>query len=218
MSRSDSFATAAVLLSIVTVSAWAQSPRPRQGDLKVGDAAPDFTVKDVQGKQSVKLSDLKGKPVVLIFGSCTCPPFLSSVAQIEKLYESYKDKAHVFLIYTREAHPVGGPRRPPAQFQISDPKTLEERQKVAEKFAGAVKLSVPVLVDSIDDQVEHAYTGWPDRIYILDRDGKIVHKGETGPRGFQPSIKEAPSILDKLLEGDAGVGNQNKARKTNKAA
>jgi cytochrome oxidase Cu insertion factor (SCO1/SenC/PrrC family) len=88
MSRSDSFATAAVLLSIVTVSAWAQSSRPRQGDLKIGDAAPDFTVKDVQGKQSVKLSDLKGKPVVLIFGSCTCPPFLSSVAQIENLYES----------------------------------------------------------------------------------------------------------------------------------
>ena len=44
---------------------------PREGDLKVGSAAPDFTVKDVKAERTVKLSDLKGKPVVLIFGSCT---------------------------------------------------------------------------------------------------------------------------------------------------
>ena len=49
----------------------AQPPRPRQGDLQTGEVAPDFFVKDVQGKESVRLSDLKGKPVVLIFGSCT---------------------------------------------------------------------------------------------------------------------------------------------------
>ena len=58
------------VFSILTCGAGAE-PRPRQGELKVGDAAPDFTVKDVRGKQAVKLSDLRGKPVVLIFGSCT---------------------------------------------------------------------------------------------------------------------------------------------------
>jgi cytochrome oxidase Cu insertion factor (SCO1/SenC/PrrC family) len=60
-----------VLASVMILGAEAQSPRPRQGDLKVGDAAPHFTLKDVQGKRDVTLSDLKGKPVVLIFGSCT---------------------------------------------------------------------------------------------------------------------------------------------------
>jgi hypothetical protein len=103
------------------------------------------------------------------------------------------------VIYIREAHPVGGPLRPPEQFQIPDPKTLEERQKVAEEFAAKVKLSVPILVDTIDDQVEKEYSGWPDRIYIVDQHGKIVHKGEPGPRGFQPSVQEAPSVLDKLM-------------------
>jgi cytochrome oxidase Cu insertion factor (SCO1/SenC/PrrC family) len=44
---------------------------PQQGSLKVGDVAPDFTIKDVDGKDTMKLSALKGKPVVLIFGSCT---------------------------------------------------------------------------------------------------------------------------------------------------
>jgi cytochrome oxidase Cu insertion factor (SCO1/SenC/PrrC family) len=39
--------------------------------LKEGSGAPDFTIQDLDGKNPVKLSDLKGKPVVLIFGSCT---------------------------------------------------------------------------------------------------------------------------------------------------
>lgn len=43
----------------------------RDGNLQVGDAAPDFTVQDVEGKQTVQLGKLKGKPVVLLFGSCT---------------------------------------------------------------------------------------------------------------------------------------------------
>jgi hypothetical protein len=45
----------------------------RQKDkLAVSDAAPDFTLKDLSGKNDIKLSSLKGKkPVVLIFGSCT---------------------------------------------------------------------------------------------------------------------------------------------------
>jgi cytochrome oxidase Cu insertion factor (SCO1/SenC/PrrC family) len=45
--------------------------RRREVDLKEASVAPDFTVKDVDDKKTVKLSELKGKPVVLIFGSCT---------------------------------------------------------------------------------------------------------------------------------------------------
>lgn len=52
-------------------AAWSQNQKPRVGDLKEGYPAPDFVVKDVDGKKTVKLSDLKGKPVMLIFGSCT---------------------------------------------------------------------------------------------------------------------------------------------------
>jgi len=57
------------IATIVARNAWSQTSRP--GDLKVGDPASNFTVKDVQGKNSVTLSELKGKPIVLLFGSCT---------------------------------------------------------------------------------------------------------------------------------------------------
>lgn len=45
--------------------------RRREVDLKAGSVAPDFTLKDPEGKTSVTLWKLKGKPTVLIFGSCT---------------------------------------------------------------------------------------------------------------------------------------------------
>src|SRR4051812_9968832 len=43
----------------------------RKASLRVGEPAPDFVLEDVSGKSTVRLSKLKGKPVVLIFGSCT---------------------------------------------------------------------------------------------------------------------------------------------------
>ena len=39
---------------------------------KVGEAAPDFELRDIQGENPIRLSDLKGKkPVALVFGSFT---------------------------------------------------------------------------------------------------------------------------------------------------
>lgn len=49
----------------------AKGERPPER-LKVGEAAPDFTLADPEGKHEVKLSAFQGKkPVVLIFGSHT---------------------------------------------------------------------------------------------------------------------------------------------------
>ncbi len=90
---------------------------------------------------------------------------------------------------------------PNNKFKIADPKSLEERQKVAKEMAAQLKLSMPVLVDTIDDQVDKVYAGWPDRLYIIDAAGKIAHKGAPGPGGFGPAVKAAPEVLDKLLSG-----------------
>ena len=44
----------------------------RAGDLPVGQEAPDFSLKSLNGDASVRLSSFRGqKPVVLVFGSYT---------------------------------------------------------------------------------------------------------------------------------------------------
>ena len=121
---------------------------------------------------------------------------MASVGPIEKLHSSYKDKAHIYVVYIREAHPD----MPRNKFNIPQPKTLEERQKVAREFAEALKLSLPIFVDSMEDEVGKAYSAWPDRLYVIDAEGKIALKGGVGPRGFSPAVKAAPGVLDKLLE------------------
>jgi hypothetical protein len=119
---------------------------------------------------------------------------VASIGPIEKLYADYKDKAHIFVVYIREAHP----NEPKNKFNIDQPKTLQERQKVAAEFAKSLSLTLPILVDTMDDQVNKTYAGWPDRLYVIDAQGNIAFKGSKGPGGFLPSVRAAPGVLDKL--------------------
>lgn len=60
-----------------------------------------------------------------------------------------------------------------------------------------LKISLPCLIDKIDNKVGEAYAGWPDRLYVIGKDGKIVYKGGPGPRGFKPA--EADDAMEKHL-------------------
>jgi cytochrome oxidase Cu insertion factor (SCO1/SenC/PrrC family) len=62
---------AAIVAAALAAPAWAQRPPKQPDNVKEGSPAPDFTLQDMAGKKTVKLAELKGKPVVLIFGSCT---------------------------------------------------------------------------------------------------------------------------------------------------
>jgi len=66
-------AIALALALAVVATALAQSPkdRRRDGTLKVRDAAPAVTADELASGKTVRLADLRGKPTVLIFGSCT---------------------------------------------------------------------------------------------------------------------------------------------------
>ncbi len=74
MNAKQMFGITGVLLGLAA-TVHAQPPkgglRPEQGKLASGDAAPTFELADADGKNAVKLADLKGKPTVLVFGSCT---------------------------------------------------------------------------------------------------------------------------------------------------
>ena len=105
------------------------------------------------------------------------------------------------MIYLREAHPTDGwqvPQNDHDKILIKDPTTLEERKKVAKEFAQQFKVSLPILVDPMADPFEKAFAAWPDRIYVLDRAGKVAYKGQPGPGGFK--VNEIPPVLDKLIE------------------
>ena len=117
------------------------------------------------------------------------------------MYADFKDTAHLYVVYIREAHPTDGwqvPANERDKILIKDPTTLAERKEVAREFAKQFKVSLPILVDPLEDPFEAAFAAWPDRIYVLGADGKVAYKGAPGPRGFK--VGEVPGVLRKLLE------------------
>ena len=58
------------------------------------------------------------------------------------------------------------------------------------------------MVDEMDDRVGHAYSGMPDRLYVLDADGRVAYKGGRGPFAFK--VGEMEQSLVMLLLDEAG--------------
>ena len=163
------------------------------------EAAPDFTLRTVDGKEDVTLSKLIGpKPVVLVFGNFTCGPFRGQAGNLEKLFRRYEDRATFLMVYVREAHPTDGWRmegNDRVGVAIPQPRTDEERTSVARTCSRTLGLGFPMLVDSIDDAVNDRYSGIPSRLYLIDRRGEIAYKGGRGPFGFKPAELEQSLIL-----------------------
>ena len=82
-----------------------------------------------------------------------------------------------------------------AGVAFAQPKTAEERTKIAEQCCTVLKITMPLVVDTIDDRVGHAYSGMPDRLYVLDADGRVVYKGGRGPMGFKVGELEQALIM-----------------------
>jgi hypothetical protein len=94
-----------------------------------------------------------------------------------------------FVVYIREAHPsdvwqMSSNIRDNVLF--TDPKTMEERTAVAESCVRKLGIKIPALIDGLGDGVEAAYTGWPDRLYLIGPDGQVKFKTTPGPFGFKP--------------------------------
>ena len=69
MPRSLLVLSGALLLAVPTLAA--DPPQRRDGALKIGDPIPPLAADVLGQSKSLKLDDLRGKSVVLIFGSCT---------------------------------------------------------------------------------------------------------------------------------------------------
>jgi alkylhydroperoxidase family enzyme len=89
---------------------------------------------------------------------------------------------------------------------VQQPRTLLERVEVAGKCCTALEMKMPLLVDTIDDRVGHAYSGMPDRLYVIDRDGKVAYQGGRGPFGFKAGEMEQALVM--LLLDEAVRGKQ----------
>lgn len=174
-----------------------------------GDVAPDFELSDPSSEHSIRLSQYQGeKPVVLVFGCYTCGNYRTYSKSLENMYRFWKNDVEFLRVYVREAHPttkeqVGTSTNQRAGILFEQPKSFAERCEVASKFASTMDVSTPMVVDGINNSVGLLYGAWPDRLYIVDRAGKIAYTGGPGPFGFNPREMEQNLIMLLLDQGSA---------------
>lgn len=103
------------------------------------------------------------------------------------------------FVYIREAHPSDS-NWADQKLKVADPRTQVQRNQVATRCAKDLSFTLPMVIDNMKDTVNQLYRAWPERMYVIDRDGKIAFKGGIGPFGFKPA--EAEAALKKLLDSD----------------
>ena len=118
--------------------------------------------------------------------------------RLNELYAKYKDQVQFYIVYIREAHPAEGWQVPNNLIEnviYNEPTTDDERTEVASACQLNLDLHMPMLIDSIENDVDEKYVGLPMRLFLVDAEGKIAYAGDKGPFGwddeaFEDAIKE----------------------------
>ncbi|KAA0966757.1 redoxin domain-containing protein [Sporosarcina sp. ANT_H38] len=125
--------------------------------LKKGDIPPDFELSTLTG-EVVKLSNLKGKKVILNFWASWCGPCKAEMPHMQKYYKKYKDKDNVEIIAVNLT-------------------TAEKRgMKGVEEFVNAYGLTFPIPLDKEGTAMDDYRIIPIPTTFMIGTDGKISQK------------------------------------------
>lgn len=155
---------------------------------KIGAMAPDFETATLDGG-FVRCSDLRGKRhVVLMTGAVTSPMCAFEIPAMNRLHEEFEPKGvSFFLLYTRESHPA---ERYPHHT------SWEQKLAHARDLKGLEDVRFPILVDHLDGRVHRSYGAWPNALFVIHKDGRLVYRSNITNSG------ELRQYLEDLLSAD----------------
>ena len=153
-----------------------------------GDRVPDFDLPTLGGGR-FRAADLgETGPVLLIFGSYTCPVTDNSAPGLSDLYARFGDRVHFVMVNVREAHPGEA---------VPQRTTLEEKMAHAELLRGLHGFKFEVAVDDIDGTFHRALGPKPNSAYLLDKDGTILFRAHWANDG-----NALAAALDAVVAGE----------------
>lgn len=118
------------------------------------------------------------------------------------MYTDYKDIAEFRIVYINEAHAADDSRPVPYAIDlgINEAKDYSQRCTTAEMMMKEEKVTIPCLIDNMDNKVSQAYRAHPDRLYLVRKDGKLAVAAARGPWGFKPALEETEKWLTQYKE------------------
>jgi hypothetical protein len=137
-------------------------PTDRKGKEK-SKLAPDFCLANIVTGEKVRLAQFQGKkPVVLLFGSFGCDLFCAQLESLEQMYQGCKDRAEFLFVYISEAPHKVIPKLP-----------SEDKESYIKRGLAHFRLTIPCVVADDSGLVEEAYSPFPLRFAVVNREGKI---------------------------------------------
>jgi hypothetical protein len=108
------------------------------------------------------------------------------------------------VVYITEAHPSDLWQMQSNirdQVVYSTPASQDQRTSIARTCVRKLAIKFPAVLDEFGNSTERAYTGWPDRLYLIDALGKVAYKSKPGPFGFKP--EELAAALERVTTTEA---------------
>ncbi len=155
---------------------------------KPGEAAPRFTLRKSGSNAMLGLADVLGsQPVLLVFGSYTCPNLRAQAPVLNELHQKLGDRVRFLEVYIREAHGSESWQSTINQRENvnwTTAKTTAEKNEHAMSCSRLLKFNFPAVVDGMDDAVDRAYAASPSRVYLLSPTGTVLWKSRLSEFDF----------------------------------
>jgi hypothetical protein len=110
------------------------------------------------------------------------------------MYRQFLAHTSLFFVYIAEAHATDGwqmQSNADDDVLLANHATLDDRFAAAREGVARLGLTMPVLVDDMDDAVSEAFAAWPERIYVVGTDARVAFAGGPGPFEFDPDAAAA---------------------------
>ena len=101
------------------------------------------------------------------------------------VYEKFHSKVDFLAVYISEAH-AADEWKLYTDVCFDQPKTIDERFEICSKFASRLHCNMELVVDTMSNEAQGAFSSWPERLYCVGPDKKIAYKGALGPDGYLP--------------------------------
>ena len=166
-------AAAALMLGIQLCCATPSAAALDGSKLKKGQQAPDFTLQDLEGK-TWKLSDLKGKKIVMIdFWATWCNICKREMPVLERVYKEYKAKGVEFFGIALDEN-IAGIKKVVKEKGVTYPILVDRDTKVATEiyqlsgpipYKVVIDLSGTIVYDHVGDYVDYP----PEIVDVFDQ-------------------------------------------------